>query len=150
MAPITKTLLIAHAVATFGMFGLIWLVQLVQYPLFADVSAETFARYHAGHTTRISLVVIPLMMTELVTMGALLATRPEALPAWSLFLGAALVGVAWASTFFLSVPAHNTLAAGFVEKAHRSLVSTNWIRTLAWTARSALVAWWLARAMDLR
>ena len=38
-----------QAAATFGMTGLIWLVQLVQYPAFARVGAAEFAAFHRHH-----------------------------------------------------------------------------------------------------
>ena len=31
------------------------------------------------------------------------------------------------------------LSAGFVKKPHRMLMTTNWIRTLAWTARGLVL-----------
>ena len=43
-----------------------------------------------------------------------------------------------------SVPMHERLGRGFDPAAHRRLVATNWIRTIAWTARGALVLWMLA------
>ena len=52
-----------------------------------------------------------------------------------------LVGVIWASTAFIQVPMHNVLGRGFDADAHAHLVSTNWIRTIAWSARAALLAW---------
>ena len=49
------------------------------------------------------------------------------------------------ATFVISVPRHNLLAAGFDAAVIDSLVATNWIRTIAWTARAGLAAWFLAR-----
>jgi hypothetical protein len=42
------------------------------------------------------------------------------------------------------VPAHGRLAEGFDAGVHARLVATNWIRTMAWTLRGALVVWWVA------
>jgi hypothetical protein len=52
-----------------------------------------------------------------------------------------LILVAWGSTFLLQVPYHARLELEFDEAAHGKLVGTNWIRTIAWTARSV---WLLA------
>ena len=52
-----------------------------------------------------------------------------------------LVLLIWGITAFVSVPAHQRLAQGFDLEAHTRLVQTNWIRTLAWTARGALAIW---------
>jgi hypothetical protein len=59
----------------------------------------------------------------------------------------ALVGIAWASTAFVQVPLHGTLARGFDEDAHARLVATNWVRTIAWSGHAALMAWSLALVM---
>jgi hypothetical protein len=50
-----------------------------------------------------------------------------------------LVAVVWASTAVLQVPRHQTLAASFDAAAHADLVRTNWIRTVAWSARGGLM-----------
>jgi hypothetical protein len=52
----------------------------------------------------------------------------------------------WLSTMLLQVPEHGRLSAGYVADAHRRLVATNWIRTVAWTLRSAILLRILARA----
>lgn len=142
-----KALLLAHAAATLVMFGVILVVQIVHYPLFARVGAGGYAAYQAAHTRLITYVVFPPMVVELLTAVALVAWRPFGLPAWLVWAGLALVGVIWLSTALLQVPAHQTLGAGFDAAAHRRLVATNWIRTVAWAARSALVVAMLARAM---
>ena len=41
------------------------------------------------------------------------------------------------------MPRHNLLAAGFDAAVIDSLVASNWIRTIAWTARAGLAAWFL-------
>jgi hypothetical protein len=81
------------------------------------------------------------MLAELAAAALLVAARPRAVPAWAAWTLLALVGVIWASTFLVQVPAHGTLARGFDEAAHARLVGSNWIRTAAWTARALLLAW---------
>ena len=72
---------------------------------------------------------------------------PAALPSWSRWLGLGLVLPVWASTALLQVPAHGRLAEGFDTATHTRLVTTNWIRTIAWTARGVLVLWWCALSL---
>jgi hypothetical protein len=55
-----------------------------------------------------------------------------------------LLAVNWLSTAAVQVPLHGRLAREYEEQAHRALVRTNWVRTAAWTARGALVAYGLA------
>lgn len=132
-------LFILHLGGTLMMTGLIWLIQVVHYPLFAEVGANQFARYEMLHGKRITVVVLPLMMAELLT-GVVLLLHPVACypKAWS-WTGAGLIVLIWLSTAFLQVPQHTVLRSGFDEQAYRRLVRTNWIRTLAWSARSILL-----------
>ena len=44
----------------------------------------------------------------------------------------------------LQVPCHSRLAQGFDEPTWRRLVATNWIRTVAWSARMPLALMLLA------
>lgn len=143
-------LLLSHGLVTWGLVAVIWFVQVVHYPLFAAVGLESFARYEALHTSRISLIVVPLMIAELAGAAAL-ALSPEALSFASRAergLGLALVLAVWASTFFLSVPEHARLAGGFDAEAHGRLVRTNWVRTALWSVRGLLVTGWLWRSLE--
>ncbi|MEM9556226.1 MAG: hypothetical protein AAGC60_18355 [Acidobacteriota bacterium] len=141
-------LVVLHAATTFLLVGLIWTVQVVQYPLFAQVGADQFVSYHAGHSARISLLVVPLMLVELVTACLLLVRRPAELSAGALWLGLALLSVVWLSTFALQVPRHGILGGGFDAAAHRTLVATNWLRTAAWSGRGLVVVWQLRRLLS--
>jgi len=127
-------LLLIHAAATWGLVGLIWTVQLVQYPGLARVGAAELPAFHEHHCARITWIVGPLMACELATGLALLAWRPPAVPLQLVGSGLALIAVNWACTAFVSVPLHARLTAR-APGVQRSLVATNWIRTAAWTAR---------------
>ena len=143
--PGVKAILLAHVGSTLFMAGVIWIVQLVHYPLFAGVGADGFPRYATDHARLISYVVIPAMLVELTT-AVVLAFKPDQLGP-SAYMGLALVLAVWASTFVLQVPLHAKLSAGFEVEAHRALVATNWIRTILWSLRSGLVLVWLYGAM---
>jgi hypothetical protein len=142
-----KELLVVQAAATWFLVGLIWMVQVVHYPLFARVGPAEFPAYHAAHSSLITWVVGPLMLLELCTTLLLLTQWPTSLPGWVAWLGLALLGVIWLTTLLVSVPLHARLAGGFEAQAHALLVGTNWIRTLAWTARGLLSLWALFRLM---
>ncbi len=138
-------LLIAHAAATWWMVGLIWFVQVVHYPLMGRVGPEQMISYELAHQSRTSLVVGPPMLVEFVTAALLVYLRPAAIPAWSAWLGVALVALLWLSTAVLQVPQHERLARGFDAAAHGFLVQSNWLRTVGWTARGVLAGWMLVR-----
>lgn len=127
-----------HAAATLTLTGLIWFVQVVHYPLLGEVGRAEHLAYHDGHMRRTGPLVAPLMLIELAT-GFVLVSRPAGMPSGAARFGLALLAVIWVSTFLLQVPCHRRLAVSFDETAWRRLVRTNWIRTVAWSARALLV-----------
>ena len=131
-------LLLVQAAASLYLMGLIWLIQIVHYPLMSQVSRENFAQYEQLHSRWITPIVALPMLIELACCILLVVNRPPAIPAWLTWCGLALVVVIWLSTFLLQVPCHTRLSQGFDAQIHAQLVSTNWIRTLAWSARAAV------------
>jgi uncharacterized membrane protein len=138
-------LLLVNAAATWFMTGLIWLVQVVHYPLFAHVGTAGYEVFHQRHMRLITWIVAPAMLVEAATAAALVLW-PPATGRGPALLGIAMVAALWLSTAFLQVPAHNRLARGYDPAAHRRLVRTNWLRTLLWTARGILTLWMLTAA----
>ena len=130
--------------------GVIWVVQLVTYPALALVGKAEFGPYHAAHTRGMGWVVGAPMVLELALAGWL---AWMAYPAWGAAraLGQlALVVLVWLATFFIAVPFHNRLeAGGYQYVALDGLTRTNWLRTLAWTARAALLGWPLGQLIGL-
>lgn len=136
--------LIINAASTLALVGVIWVVQLVHYPTFSYVENDSFASFSTFHQNRITYIVLPLMIAEAATSIALLFVRPDVVPLWTVSIGAMLVAAIWVSTFFIQVPLHTLLTdskdSGIIDR----LVATNWIRTIAWSAKGALVIWALA------
>jgi hypothetical protein len=137
--PLVAWPLLLQALATFAMTGLIWFVQVVHYPLFRRVGAPGYAAYQDEHMRLTTLVVGPLMLLEAATAAWLAYERPSFVPPALAWTGLGLLAAIWLSTAFLSVPRHEALRHGFDAPAHAALVATNWIRTVAWTARSGLL-----------
>jgi hypothetical protein len=140
-----KSLLLANVACCLVLVGLIWTIQVVHYPLFARVGAQEWAQYHAEHSGRITLLVGPLMLAEVGLALALFAAAP-AERRWLAFVAGALVAVVWGATAMLSVPLHGRLSGAPDLGLVAALVKTNWVRTVAWTARAGLLVGWLARA----
>lgn len=117
------------------MTGLIWLVQLVHYPSFHFVGTKNFGVFQQHHVHSIDKIVIPVMIAEITSSFGL---------AWMdgwLSLNATgfyVVILIWAATGLFSVPAHSKLESSKDDEAIRKLVSTNWIRTVLWSAKSGL------------
>lgn len=140
----TRLLILTHVAATLFLVGLIWTIQVVHYPLFAKVGSESYTAYQAGHQWRITVVVLPVMLVELVTAGLLLWLRPAVIPVWMVWTGVLLVGAIWLSTAMVQAPLHGLLDRGFDQTAWARLVATNWFRTIAWTVRGGLAVWMVA------
>lgn len=136
MTPAGDWLFLLHLGSTLALAGVLWVVQVAVYPLFDALAPADFPAYHHRYTRRITLVVAPLMVTEgltalLLWLGGM--RGPLAVAA------AALLLLIWLSTFVLQVPLHARLGRSYDAAAHRRLVATNWIRTLAWTARAGVL-----------
>lgn len=129
-----------HAAVTWYLVGLIWLVQLVQYPMFAYLDRATFTQAHAFHSTAIGIVVGPPMLLELA-LAAWLAFRDRSPLAWGSF---AVLLLIWGTTFFVIVPMHEQLGSrGFDAGVQGRMVAWNWVRTVAWTLRGLVAFAWL-------
>lgn len=126
--------------STLAMVGLIWFVQVVHYPMFRQVGIEAFPDYIRLHQRLTTWVVAPFMLLEAFSSVGLLYWRPAGVPPYWLWTGIALVFVIWISTAVLQVPRHGALVEkGFCSAQHTALVATNWLRTVAWTARGLLI-----------
>ena len=129
---------VAQVVGSVGMFGVIWVMQVVHYPLMRFVSGEQFAHFETAHRTRISWVVGPLMLIEGVCVLAFLFAPPAGLAWWLPWVGAGVETVAIGTTAFVSAPLHERLNAHFNTATLDRLIATNWIRTVAWTCRAVV------------
>lgn len=135
-------LLLLNLLLSAFLTGLIWFVQLVHYPIFAKVSASHFIAYQTTHMQTTGYVVAVPMLLELAASGVLLLyTSPGKMQILTV-VAFALVVLIWITTFFVSVPIHNTLVTnGFQQNMITKLVATNWVRTLAWTLRTGILVY---------
>ncbi len=114
----------------FGLFVLIWMVQLIIYPGFRFYSPEELQSWHRRYTPRISFIVIPLMLGQLMLHGTLLQQEKTVYGIGSF----SLVLLVWLLTFTVFVPRHKSITAGeFSDKTLKELVDFNWARTLIWS-----------------
>ncbi len=142
-----KWLILIHLIATLMMTGIIWVIQIVHYPLFKHVGESNFPQYEREHTNRITLVVLPLMLAEAITALLLVFQTRYQLNIAPLWIGLGLLGIIWGVTFFLNVPQHTALATTFNPKIHNALVLSNWIRTFSWSIRAGIAVWIVSKAM---
>ena len=142
-----EIVLVAQAVASGMMAGIIWFVQVVHYPLFAAVTGPGATDYARVNQARTSLVVLPPMLVEAAAAAWIATWPPAGIGRGPAVVGLVMVGLVWLSTLAVQMPLHARLAReGHGAGAVATLVRSNWPRTLLWTARAILAAWMLAVA----
>jgi hypothetical protein len=140
-------LLILNLTVTASLCGLIWVIQLVHYPLFSYVSKDRYSEFQSAHMSRITYIVAPLMLLE-GGLGVLLVFYPDMF--YSMIpvsaeetrfniLSLLLIIVVWLSTLLIQMPCHARLERGFKLSVHQHLVRGNWIRTVAWSLKLTIL-----------
>lgn len=116
-----------------GLLVLIWLVQLVIYPGFKYYNIQDLSRWHKKYTGRITIVVLPLMFSQLILSVYFVITN---LWTWYAIIYFILVLSTWVTTFTIFVPLHQKIDVDhvnpkliYVEK----LIKYNWWRTAIWS-----------------
>ena len=114
----------------FGLFLLIWIVQLIIYPSFTYMEEANFQQWHPPYTQAVSYFVMPLMLGQVALLAYLIWNDFD----WIYIIQAILVGLVWANTFFVAVPLHNEmLELSSTMDLRTKLVQINWWRTGMWT-----------------
>lgn len=131
-----EIILISNILASFFLAGLIWFIQIVHYPAFTKVKADNFQSFHRFHVSKTGFVVIPPMLAELGT-SIWLTIAFEKLWIYNA-IGLALVIGIWLSTFVVQVRIHKKLQNQKFEQFVPRLVTSNWIRTVLWSAKAAI------------
>ncbi len=139
-------LLIAHFAATWFMVGLIWVIQVVHYPLFASVGAAGFVRYEQQHTWRMGWLLALPALVEIASAALLVWFRPAGVSLGIVLVSGGLLAAVWVMTAAVQAPIHGRLSSGYDEALVRRLVTSNWWRTAGWTGRGVLAAGMLLQA----
>lgn len=117
-------------VVDFGLLVLIWMVQVIIYPSFKYYGAENLKRWHGKYTRRISFIVQPLMIAQVI----LNISRCIQDPSKSHIVACLAIAGIWLITFLVFVPYHKRINSGNLENdLLRKLVNWNWMRTALWT-----------------
>lgn len=130
-------LLILNLASSLFLAGLIWTIQIVHYPIFHRLETDNFADHIHFHKGAISLLVVPVMTIELGTSAWLAWFASSNLIYHQ--TGFVTVIIIWLITFFVQVPLHSRLSVARNEKAINHLVKTNWLRTILWSVKAALI-----------
>ena len=130
-------LFLIHLVSTAIMVGAIWIIQLVHYPSFYYIDKNNYMKFQNFHMNRISYIVIPAMSVEIFS-GLLiiyLGLKNDILFTISM----TFLILIWISTALLFTSIHQRLTNGYELSLIKKLVKTNWLRTILWSLRLALL-----------
>ena len=108
--------------------GLILVTQIVSYPLFMKINSNFFYEYHKYYRKQISIIVLPVMLSELILTLVLLYLLPNLSHTFILLFTV----IIWLSTILIQVPIHNSLIIKYNTEKIQYLIISNWIRTLFW------------------
>ena len=126
-----------HLIFTSLMVGVIWVIQLVHYPSFHYVKKDNYPLFQRFHMQRISIIVMPLMIIELLSGSYLVYDR---LYLNIYFLSSILILlVIWLLTAVIFSGLHQRLEQGYDESLVNKMILYNWIRTSLWTLRLLLI-----------
>ena len=125
--------LLGHLIFTSIMTGVIWVIQIVHYPSFHFIEKELYTAFQKFHMNKISIIVIPIMLAELITGMMLFLDKSSKSP--FLIISFVILVLIWLITGVFFSKAHNELMTGYQELVVNQLVVMNWIRTLLWTLR---------------
>ncbi len=138
------TLLLLRLLIDFGMAILIWLVHFIIYPSFLRIESQQFVAWHKKYTHRITYIVMPLMLAQIILSILDLIGEITIYGVLSLLVLIAL----WALTFLVAIPVHKQLDNGKSIEAIHSLLKVNALRTILWTAELILILYACITHMD--
>jgi hypothetical protein len=118
----------------------VWALQVVQLPLFLKVQDLAVI---VEHRRRNSMLMSLPMLVELITAVWLCWVRSGAAPLVALVL----LGVIWVVTFAWYMPQYQRLTTGYDEVIVRRLLAGNWVRSVIWTLRSAIMLYIVGQAL---
>jgi hypothetical protein len=122
-----------HAAAVWCCTGLVWVIQLLVYPGFDDMTGPDWTAVHARHTRLMGWLVSGPWAVQGLTCAVLLFRRPDGVPLVAALAAGLCGAVTVAVTVAVSVPCHQRLARGWDPAVHARLTRTNWWRTAAWS-----------------
>ena len=129
-----KSLFLLNFFITSFMFGLILTTQIVSYPLFIKVKSYNFSIYHSYYVNRISLIVIPVMLSEFFVAILLLFYFNSHLVLYNFILCLLIL----VTTYLFQIPIHNNIKFESNKLIFDKLINTNWIRTIFWFLKSII------------
>jgi len=122
-----------HFASTAVMVGVIWVIQLLHYPTFHYIEKNNYSQFQKFHMNRISYIVIPAMVIEMLSGIMLVIINDDFIISFSFLV------CIWIITFVFFTNIHQRLLSKYENTAVEKLVNLNWIRTVFWTVRLVIL-----------
>ena len=120
------------------MLGVIWTMQLLHYPSFHFVSKANYRSFQEFHIKRITFIVAPAMLIEAISGSLCLIYIIDDIENFFV-ISLILLVVIWLMTAFIFSKLHQNLLDGYSKIIINKLIRLNWIRSLLWSFRFALL-----------
>ncbi len=117
------------------LLSLVIITQFITYPSFLHIDKRKFPEYHKKYVNKISFIVAPFMIIELLSLSFIAYLSGEFLIIKSLIL----LLVIWLTTFIVMIPSHNKISSTFDEIEIKRLINFNWVRTILWFSKLSLI-----------
>lgn len=145
---LTQIVFLTQLVTTLFMVGVIWFVQIVDYPLLALIGLAEAPWYGQRHRILATRVMAVPMLIEWVTSFMLLIDRPAGIEDWMVWTGLGLLMVIAYFTVVTVRTCLRQLSQDFEPEVHQRLLRVNWIRVWCWSLRGALVVWMVTNSLQ--
>jgi hypothetical protein len=119
-------------------------LQLQHYSLYPLINPDNFLKYIKGNNKAALLPAIIPGLTNIVLSIVLVIKKPETVSSAFVYIGLTMNLVAITSTIIWQARIQGQMAGtGFDAMKIQTLISTNWIRTIAYSVNGIMSIWFL-------
>jgi hypothetical protein len=134
-----ETLFISlNLISTLMIAGIFWFIQLVHYPMFRQMPANSLINYSYHHYQKITRIIAPLFVIDLVTLLYMIVILPTSISVNLAITGTLIFVLIILVTQLWFSPMLQKLSKQPNDYLISKLVNMNWIRTLSWTLKGLI------------
>lgn len=131
-------ILLIHSLFTWVVIGMIWLIQVVYYPL-SKALGDLYQKYEHEQLRYLGFLLVPIYLGEVGTGIALVCIKTAQGDHFLAVLNLVLIGLIYSSALFLRRKKTQIRDLFFIRRLHAILFNTNWFRTILWGIRGFVV-----------
>lgn len=131
-------ILLIHSLFTWVLIGMIWLIQIVYYPLSKALGA-LYQKYEHDQLRYLGFLLIPIYLGEVGTGIALVCVKGASEDHALTVLNLVLIGLIYFSALLLKRKKKPIYEVFMFRRLHAILFNTNWFRTILWGIRGVVV-----------